>query len=191
MQRPQALTATAVTNTYALATCNEVVGGTTGCSKAYYELRIDRGRVNNGSLDYVFVGSVLHVLNPLTLVHSSYPCGFPHTGAIRSREGRVISYDTSLHRSDTDTWFMSMKNGSLYGNGKEETDMQGEGSVAVGDRLGVLIDTGHQGQVVTQVLFPILAAGLRAFFFSFFFIVFKRRKGVVLQEQQAVRIWVQ
>ena len=41
-----------------------------------------------------------------------------------------------------------MDYGSLWGNSKEGNDMQGMGSIKVGDRVGVLIDTEGEGRVL-------------------------------------------
>ena len=41
-----------------------------------------------------------------------------------------------------------MKHGSLCGNGKQGSDLQGDASIKVGDRVGVLIDTEGEGRVL-------------------------------------------
>ena len=41
-----------------------------------------------------------------------------------------------------------MPYGGLDGNGKEDSDMQGDDSIKVGDRVGVLIDTEGEGRVL-------------------------------------------
>ena len=101
-----------------LATCGIVVGGD-GCKTFYFELRIDSGGGSDGDLRDFLIGAV--------------------------RQGIDHNED---HYDSNDAWYLNMIYGSLFGNGKMNSDEQGRGSIKVGDRVGVLIDTEGDGRVV-------------------------------------------
>ena len=117
---PDALTVTQQKDSnWGLATGNVVVGEEGGLTRAYFELRIDSGSSANGSLSLFCIGAV--------------------------REG--LNHDT-YHYNSNNAWFLNMDYGGLDGNGKNNSDKQGEGSIKVGDRVGVLIDTEGEGRVL-------------------------------------------
>ena len=96
-----------------------VVGGD-GRKTFYFELRIDSGSGgSDGDLRGFYIGAVRQ--------------GIDHNGN---------------HAKSNGAWYMHMYGGNLYGNGKEQSDSQGKGSIEVGDRVGVLIDTEGDGRVV-------------------------------------------
>ena len=113
------LTVTKTSGGYSLATGNVVVGEEGGLTRAYFELRIDSGGGDYGTLGSFYIGAVRD--------------GLDHEKA---------------HYQSTNAWFNHLVYGSLYGNGKEGSDAQGGGTIKVGDRVGVLIDTEGEGRVL-------------------------------------------
>ena len=95
-----------------------IVVGGDGCKRFSFELVIDSGHISIG-LDCFFIGAV--------------------------RQGVDHNKD---HTQTDDAWYLGMGTGNLWGNGKMGSDKQGEGSIKVGDRVGVLIDTEGDGRVV-------------------------------------------
>ena len=117
---PDSLTANHQSQGTGLATGNVVVGEEGGPTRAYFELRIDSGSSEfGGSLSAFLIGAV--------------------------REG--LDHD-KWHHNSTNAWFLHLKSGGLCGNGKLFSDAQGHGSIKVGDRVGVLIDTEGEGRVL-------------------------------------------
>jgi len=53
-----------------------------------------------------------------------------------------------VHHNSTNAWFLNLNYGGLYGNGNYNSDGQGEGTIKVGDRAGVLIGTEGEGRVL-------------------------------------------
>jgi hypothetical protein len=109
----------------ALATVDVVVGGQGGPTSAYCELRID-GQSSFLKMDNFCVG----VLKEQGLEHDTDP-------------------GSSWNELCKDAWVLKLSNGALCGNGKSHSDQQGDGSIAVGDRIGVLVDVeGGEGRVL-------------------------------------------
>ena len=119
ISEPDSLTVTQQSQDWGLATGNVVVGEEGGLTRAYFELRIDSGRSSNGGFGEFYIGAV--------------------------RES--LDHD-KMHYNSSNAWVLYMWDGSLYGNGKDRNDDQGYGSIKVGDRVGVLIDTEGEGRVL-------------------------------------------
>ena len=115
----ESLTVTQQSSGFSLATCGIVVGGD-GRKTFYFELRIDSGD-SDGDLSSFYIGAV--------------------------RQGIEHNKDHAVKRSN-DAWYLNVSDGSLCGNGKRDSDKQSFGSIKVGDRVGVLIDTEGDGRVV-------------------------------------------
>ena len=90
-----------------------------GPTRAHFELHIGSGRMYGGVLHDFFIGAV--------------------------REGLDHEKD---HYQSNNAWFLEIDDGSLFGNGKRESDKQGYDAINVGDRVGVLIDTEGEGRVL-------------------------------------------
>ena len=122
ISEPDSLTVTNRNFGWGLATGNVVVGEEGGLTRAYFELRIDSSRSTDGlcnGLGNFLIGAV--------------------------REG--LDHDNSQQRSNN-AWFLYLDHGGLCGNDKLGIAQQGEGSIKVGDRVGVLIDTEGEGRVL-------------------------------------------
>ena len=116
---PESLTVTQQSQDLGLATGNVVVGEEGGLTRAYFELRIDSGSSSVYGLGSFFIGAV--------------------------REG--LDHEKA-HYDSNNAWFVHLYNGDLFGNGKKGSDTQGRGTIKVGDRVGVLIDTEGEGCVL-------------------------------------------
>jgi len=68
-------------------------------------------------------------------------------GAVVQEEGLDLNMDPVKYIDNHGSYFNWLANGSCYGAGKHNTDVQGGGDVNVGDRVGVLVKTGEQGFV--------------------------------------------
>ena len=95
-----------------------------GLTRAYFELRIDSGDSDDGSLGGFYIGAVREGLD-----HDNYRC-------------------SKYHFTSNNAWCLDMLYGGLCGNGKYSSDEQGDGTIKVGDRVGVLIDTEGEGRVL-------------------------------------------
>ena len=95
-----------------------IVVGGDGCRRFSFELLIDSGHIDIG-LNCFFIGAVRQ--------------GVDHN---------------KTHFTSNDAWYLNMGYGSLYGNGKRGSDEQGDDTIKVGDRVGVLIDTEGEGRVL-------------------------------------------
>ena len=124
---PDSLTVThQVMNEWGLATGNVVVGEEGGLTRAYFELRIDSGEhfaMSGGGLGSFFIGAVRE--------------GLDH------EKEHYTNFGTS-----NNAWCLTMGSGYLWGNGERGSDKQGKGTIKVGDRVGVLIDTEGEGRVL-------------------------------------------
>ena len=119
ISEPDSLTVTNQSHDFGLATGNVVVAEEGGLTRAYFELRIDSGSSGAGDLGGIYIGAV--------------------------REG--LDHEIK-HNYSTNAWFLKLYNGGLCGNGKNNSDEQGQGTIKVGDRVGVLIDTEGEGRVL-------------------------------------------
>jgi len=119
ISEPDALTVTKQSDGDNLATGSVVVGSEDGLTRAYFELCIDSGMNLDGNLVGCMIGAV--------------------------RDG--LDYENN-NKYSNDAWLLYMHDGSLWGNSKRASDEQGEGTLKVGDRVGVLIDTEGGGRVL-------------------------------------------